>query len=100
MVGRWLAEESSVLLLDEPFQGVDIKARRDIGLQIRSTSSQRAILIFVAELDEALEIADRVIVLHEGNLVGEYQNKRKNISEIVSSFSGSAYNLDSSNYGT
>ena len=68
MVGRWLAEESSVLLLDEPFQGVDIKARRDIGIQIRSTSSQRATLIFVAELDEALEIADRVIVLHEGNL--------------------------------
>jgi simple sugar transport system ATP-binding protein len=100
MVGRWLAEESSVLLLDEPFQGVDIKARRDIGTQIRSTSSQRATLIFVAELDEALEIADRVIVLHEGNLVGEYQNKRKNIPEIVSSFSGSAYNQDSSNYGT
>ena len=100
MVGRWLAEESSVLLLDEPFQGVDIKARRDIGIQIRSTSSQRATLIFVAELDEALEIADRVIVLHEGNLVGEYQNKSKNIPEIVSSFSGSAYKQDSSNYGT
>ena len=100
MVGRWLAEESSVLLLDEPFQGVDIKARRDIGIQIRSTSSQRATLIFVAELDEALEIADRVIVLHEGNLVGEYQNKSENIPEIVSSFSGSAYKQDSSNYGT
>ena len=100
MVGRWLAEESSVLLLDEPFQGVDIKARRDIGIQIRSTSSQRATLIFVAELDEALEIADRVIVLHEGNLVGEYQNKSQNIPEIVSSFSGSAYKQDSSNYGT
>ena len=52
------------------------------------------------ELDEALEIADRVIVLHEGNLVGEYQNKSENIQEIVSSFSGSAYKQDSSNYGT
>jgi simple sugar transport system ATP-binding protein len=100
MVGRWLTEESFVLLLDEPFQGVDIKARRDIGLQIRSTSGKRATLIFVAELDEALEIADRVIVLYEGNLVGEYQNKSKNVSEIVSSFSGSAYKQDSSNYGT
>ena len=100
MVGRWLAEDSSVLLLDEPFQGVDIKARRDIGHQIRSTSRQRATIIFVAELDEALEIADRVIVLHEGNLVGDYQNKSKNIPKIVSSFSGSANNLDSANYGT
>jgi simple sugar transport system ATP-binding protein len=100
MVGRWLAEESSVLLLDEPFQGVDIKARRDIGLQIRSTSDQRATLIFVAELDEALEIADRVIVLHEGNLVGEFENESKNIPEIVSSFSGRSVNLNSSSYGT
>ena len=100
MVGRWLAEESFVLLLDEPFQGVDIKARRDIGLQIRSTSGKRATLIFVAELDEALEIADRVIVLHEGNLVGEYQNKSKNIPEIISSFSGNTYKQDSPNYGT
>jgi simple sugar transport system ATP-binding protein len=100
MVGRWLAEESSVLLLDEPFQGVDIKARRDIGLQIRSTSGQRATLIFVAELDEALEIADRVIVLHEGNLVGEFENESKNVPEIVSSFSGRSVNLISSSYGT
>ena len=50
--------------------------------------------------EQALEIADRVIVLHEGNLVGEYQNNSKNIPEIVSSFSGSAYKQDSSNYGT
>jgi len=79
---------------------VDIKARRDIGLQIRSTSGQRATLIFVAELDEALEIADRVIVLHEGNLVGEFENESKNVPEIVSSFSGRSVNLNSSSYGT
>ena len=41
-----------------------------------------------------------MIVLHEGNLVGEYQNKSKNIPEIVSSFSGSAYKQDGANYGT
>ena len=52
------------------------------------------------ELDEALEIADRVIVLHEGNLVGEFQNESKNVPEIVSSFSGSTYKQDSPNYGT
>ncbi|GIR85863.1 MAG: hypothetical protein CM15mP85_24870 [Rhodobacterales bacterium] len=57
-------------------------------------------LYLLLNLIKALEIADRVIVLHEGNLVGEYQNKSKNIPEIVSNFSGSAYKQDSSNYGT
>ena len=99
-IARALVQGCDLLLLDEPFQGVDIKARRDIGLQIRSTSDQRATLIFVAELDEALEIADRVIVLHEGNLVGEFENESKNIPEIVSSFSGRSVNLNSSSYGT
>ena len=100
IIARRLVKDSSVILLYAPFQGIDITFRRDIGHQIRSTSRQRATIIFVAELDEALEIADRVIVLHEGNLVGDYQNKSKNIPKIVSSFSGSANNLDSANYGT
>ena len=44
--------------------------------------------------------SDGLIVLHEGNLVGEYQNKSKNIPEIISSFSGNTYKQDSPNYGT
>ena len=90
MVGRWLSEKSEVLLLDEPFQGVDIKARRDIGHHIRSTAEERATLVFVAELDEALEIADRIVVLHEGELVGDFENTQQNVLKIVSCFSGQA----------
>lgn len=88
MVGRWLSETSDVLLLDEPFQGVDIKARRDIGHHIRSTAEDRATLVFVAELDEAFEIADRIVVLHEGEMVGDFENTHDNIPQIVSRFSG------------
>ena len=90
MVGRWLSETSKILLLDEPFQGVDIKARRDIGHHIRSTSEERATLVFVADLDEALEIADRVVVLYEGELVGDFENTQQNVPQIVSCFSGQA----------
>ncbi len=90
MVGRWLSETSEVLLLDEPFQGVDIKARRDIGHHIRFSSGERATIVFVAELDEALEIADRIVVLHEGELVGDFENTQQNVPQIVSCFSGQA----------
>ena len=88
MIGRWLSEKSEVLLLDEPFQGVDIKARRDIGGHIRQSSSERATLVFVAELDEAVEIADKIVVLHEGSYAGIFENKESNIVDILSLYSG------------
>ena len=100
MVGRWLSEVSDVLLLDEPFQGVDIKARRDIGNHIRSSSKDRATLVFLAELDEALEIADRIIVLHEGDYVGDFENTIENLSQIVSRYSGKIETHNRSNMRT
>ena len=70
------------------FQGVDIKARRDIGSQIRQSSKDRATLVFVAELDEAVEIADKIVVLHEGSYAGIFENKESNIVDILSLYSG------------
>jgi len=88
MIGRWLLKPCRVLLLDEPFQGVDIGARRDIGRHIRETAKGRATLVFMAEIDEALEIADRIIVLHEGAIVGEHVNGRIDLGALVADISG------------
>lgn len=88
MIGRWLLKPSRVLLLDEPFQGVDIGARRDIGRHIRDTAGNRATIVFVAEIDEAIEIADRIIVLNEGNLVGEHTNENLNLGALVAQITG------------
>ena len=88
MIGRWLIEPSRVLLLDEPFQGVDIGARRDIGQHIRATAKGRATIVFVAEIDEALEIADRIIVLHEGLVAGEHINRNIDMTALVAQVSG------------
>jgi len=88
VVGRWLLRPCSLLVLDEPFQGVDIKARRDIGNYIRETSINRATIVFVAELDEALEIADRVLVMNEKKIVGEHKNKNVDINQILVEIAG------------
>ena len=88
MIGRWLIKPCRVLLLDEPFQGVDIGARRDIGRHIRNTAANRATLVFVAEIDEALEIADRIIVLHEGEIAGEHINDNIDMTVLVAQVSG------------
>ncbi|MBK3574577.1 sugar ABC transporter ATP-binding protein [Streptomyces sp. MBT65] len=69
VVGRWLAHTPRVLILDEPFRGVDIGARRDIGRRARALAAEgAAVLVLSADVDEVLEIADRVVVLAAGEI--------------------------------
>ncbi|MFD6288790.1 sugar ABC transporter ATP-binding protein [Streptomyces sp. NPDC060205] len=69
VVGRWLAETPRVLILDEPFRGVDIGARRDIGRRARALAAEgAAVLVLSADVDEVLEVADRVVVLAAGEI--------------------------------
>ena len=86
-------ESCRVLLFDEPFQGVDIGARRDIGKHIRASSIGRATLVFMAEIDEALEIADRVVVMNEGSVKSEYVNQNIALPKLISDISGSQADL-------
>ena len=58
-----------LLLLDEPFRGVDLGARADIGRRLRASREGRATLVASADIDELLEIADRIVVLHDGAIV-------------------------------
>lgn len=88
MIARWLLEPAKVLLLDEPFQGVDIGARRDIGRHIRATAQGRATLVFLAEIDEALEIADRILVMNEGTIVGEHVNQNVDLTALIADVTG------------
>ncbi|MGW4247147.1 sugar ABC transporter ATP-binding protein [Nocardia sp. NPDC004722] len=69
VVGRWLAHRPRMLVLDEPFRGVDLGARRDIGRQARALATDgAAVLLLSADIDEVLEVADRVIVLVDGDI--------------------------------
>ncbi|WP_136646636.1 sugar ABC transporter ATP-binding protein [Tabrizicola sp. YIM 78059] len=90
VVGRWMAEASRLLILDEPFQGVDIQARRDIGRRIRDSAADRATLVLCAELDEALEVADRILVMSEHTLVGDHRNENIDLARLMAQVSGSA----------
>ncbi len=66
VLARWEAEPSRLMLLDEPFQGVDVGARQDIIAAIRAYTD-RATLIATSDPEEALEVADRVLLMeHHG----------------------------------
>jgi ABC-type sugar transport system ATPase subunit len=70
MIGRWTnpASNAKVLLLDEPTQGVDVGAREDIYSFIRTFVGEpgRCALFTTSDYEEAVALADRIIVLHEG----------------------------------
>ncbi len=70
VLARWDAEPGRLLLLDEPFQGVDVGARHDLITAIRSRGD-RATLIATSDPEEATEVADRVLVLDHHSLQGQ-----------------------------
>ena len=70
VLARWQAEPCRLLLLDEPFQGVDVGARADIIAAIRGGQTNSATLVATSDAEEALEVADRIFVMRDHTLVG------------------------------
>jgi ribose transport system ATP-binding protein len=72
VLGKWLARQTRVLILDEPTRGVDVGAKSEIyALMDELAAAGIAILMISSDLEEVLGMSDRVLVLHEGRLAGE-----------------------------
>ncbi|MEH2310728.1 MAG: sugar ABC transporter ATP-binding protein [Nostoc sp.] len=72
LLARWLAIKPKVLMLDEPTRGVDIGAKSEIYRIMSELAAQGvAILMVSSELSEIVGMSDRVLVMREGQLVGE-----------------------------
>ncbi len=74
-VARWLATQPRVLIVDEPTQGVDVGAKAEIHALIRELSRRgMAVLLISSEIEELLEMADRILVMRGGTIVQEFDN--------------------------
>ncbi len=75
LLGRWVngVLPTTVLLLDEPTQGVDVRARHEIYRVVRTIASERRTAVLFASTDpeEIVALADRCLVMHEGRVVSE-----------------------------
>src|SRR5439155_12355284 len=70
---KWLLTNPRVLFLDEPPRGIDVGAKQEIYAQINKLAKSRlAIVLVSSELPEVLGLADRILVLHEGRVTGEF----------------------------
>ena len=72
VIGKWLAMQPRVLLLDEPTRGVDIGAKQEIYRLMEELAEQGVAILFVSsEMEEVLSMSDRVLVMHEGRITGQ-----------------------------
>jgi simple sugar transport system ATP-binding protein len=83
VIGRWQAAPCRVLLLDEPFQGVDVGARRDIVDAIRSDRSGGATLIATSDVEEAIEVADTVAVMRSHSIVSVHDLRANSGESLI-----------------
>lgn len=78
VVSKWLASNPKLLIMDEPTRGVDVGAKSEIHRLMSELAAKEglAILMISSELPEVLGMSDRVLVMREGHLVGEFTREQ------------------------
>ena len=84
VLGKWLAADPAVLLLDEPLRGVDVGAKEEIYGIIRDLADQgSAILVISSELPELLGLSDRILVMRDGRVAGELSREQASEEAVM-----------------
>jgi len=83
--GKWLTAKCRVLILDEPTIGIDVGARGEIYSLIRDFAGggDRAVLFISSDMDEILELSDRILVMTEGRVVAELDPRKTTKEELM-----------------
>lgn len=91
VLAKWLLTNPRVLFLDEPTRGIDVGAKQEIYAQINQLAERGlAIVLVSSELPEVLGLSDRVLVLHEGRLTGEFSRAEATPEAVMSCATGHA----------
>lgn len=91
VVGKWLATQSRILVLDEPTRGIDIGAKAEVHAVIQRLVQQGvAILLVSSELIEVMSVSDRILVMHEGRITGEFSYGEATEEQIMACATGQA----------
>ncbi|MGL4910920.1 MAG: ribose ABC transporter ATP-binding protein RbsA [Romboutsia sp.] len=85
-IAKALMTHPDVLILDEPTRGVDVGAKKEIYDLINDFKSQgKAVIIISSEMPEILGLSDRILVLSQGNITGEFDIKEATQEKILKS---------------
>jgi D-xylose transport system ATP-binding protein len=91
VLGKWLLTHPHILFLDEPTRGIDVGAKQEIYTEINKLAQEgMAIVLVSSELPEVLGLSDRVLVLHEGAMTGEFIRSEATPERVMAAATGSA----------
>lgn len=89
VLGKWLLTNPKILFLDEPTRGIDVGAKQEIYAEINKLAEQGlAIVLVSSELPEVLGLSDRVLVLHDGKMTGEFTRNEATPEKVMAAATG------------
>lgn len=90
LIGRWLANNPEVLILDEPTRGIDVGAKYEIYCIIADLAKQgKSVIMISSEMGELIGMSDRIMVMCDGRVTGFIDGKdatQENIMELATQF--------------
>jgi ABC-type sugar transport system ATPase subunit len=94
VLGKWLLTNPKILFLDEPTRGIDVGAKQEIYAEINKLArAGLAIVLVSSELPEVLGLSDKVIVLHEGKLTGEFVRSEASPEKVMAAATGNLLSI-------
>lgn len=84
VIAKWFMGDPDLIIMDEPTRGIDIGAKAEIyRLMDMLVKSGKSIIMISSETPELLGMSDRVIVMHEGRITGEFNRDELNQDELM-----------------
>jgi rhamnose transport system ATP-binding protein len=84
MLAKWLNTQPKLLIVDEPTRGIDVGAKAEVHQIIRDLAAKGvAVIVISSDLPEVLSLADRVLVMREGQLVGEFPGEEASEQAVM-----------------
>ena len=86
VLAKWLERNAEILIFDEPTRGIDVGAKFEIYQWMNQLAQAgKGIVMISSELPEVLGMSDRILVMKEGELMGELTNGPETTQEMLMS---------------
>ena len=84
VVGNWLNTLPEILLMDEPTRGIDIQAKEQIFSLVRDLARRGLAVLFISsEIEEVLDVADRILIMNQGRITGEAKPDETDLETLL-----------------
>jgi putative multiple sugar transport system ATP-binding protein len=84
LLAKWMYADPDILILDEPTRGIDVGAKYEIYCIINDLVAEgKSVIMISSELPEVLGMCDRIYVLNEGRIVGEFDQEEASQEKIM-----------------